>query len=90
MKLSRRRFLHLGGGFVALPALSPSVVVAQDQPIRIIFPFAAGGSGDGLEVEVDRAEGQKCARCWRVVPEVSTSPGTEGLCDRCLAAISGT
>src|SRR5687767_13577124 len=48
MKLSRRRFLHLGGGFVALPALSPSVVVAQDQPIRIIFPFAAGGSGDGL------------------------------------------
>jgi isoleucyl-tRNA synthetase len=45
---------------------------------------------DALEVEVGRAEGQKCARCWRVVPEVSAAAGTEGLCDRCLTAISGT
>jgi len=45
---------------------------------------------DTLEVDVERAEGQKCARCWRVVPQVSSSAGTEGLCDRCLAAITGT
>jgi isoleucyl-tRNA synthetase len=54
----------------------------------ILEPGAA--SDDALEVDVARAEGHKCARCWRVVPDVSTAAGTEGLCDRCLAAISGT
>jgi tripartite-type tricarboxylate transporter receptor subunit TctC len=48
MKLFRRRFLHFGGSVLALPALSLSVARAQEQPIRIIFPFAAGGAGDGL------------------------------------------
>jgi tripartite-type tricarboxylate transporter receptor subunit TctC len=48
--LCRRRFLHVAAGAAALPALS-SRVGAQPHslpPIRIIFPFAAGGSGDGL------------------------------------------
>jgi isoleucyl-tRNA synthetase len=45
---------------------------------------------DRIEVEVRRAEGHKCARCWRIVPAVSARPGQEGLCDRCLAALSGT
>jgi tripartite-type tricarboxylate transporter receptor subunit TctC len=34
--------------FVAVALATPDVAHAQDQPIRIIFPFAAGGSGDGL------------------------------------------
>jgi isoleucyl-tRNA synthetase len=46
-----------------------------------------GGSAD-LEVDVRRAEGHKCARCWRIVPAVSTSPATEGLCDRCVGAVT--
>ena len=29
------------------------------------------------------AEGGKCARCWRVLPEV-----TEDLCNRCEAAVA--
>jgi isoleucyl-tRNA synthetase len=44
---------------------------------------------DGLHVTVTRAEGEKCARCWRTVEAVSTAPGTEGLCDRCQEAIAG-
>jgi tripartite-type tricarboxylate transporter receptor subunit TctC len=47
MSFSRRRFLLLAGGVVALPA-PPLPALAQEQPIRVIFPFAAGGSGDGL------------------------------------------
>ena len=47
MKFSRRRFVHLTGSVLALPALSPPIA-AQEQPIRIIFPFAAGGAGDAL------------------------------------------
>jgi isoleucyl-tRNA synthetase len=42
---------------------------------------------EGVSVSVLRAEGQKCERCWRVVPEVSKTPATEGLCDRCMDAL---
>src|SRR5204863_9485224 len=42
---------------------------------------------DGVSVSVARAEGQKCDRCWRIVPEVSRAPGTEGLCERCIGAL---
>jgi isoleucyl-tRNA synthetase len=45
---------------------------------------------DSLEVEVTRAEGHKCPRCWRVVSSVSTDAGTEGLCDRCVGALATT
>jgi isoleucyl-tRNA synthetase len=49
------------------------------------------GSGDGpdLDVTVTRADGDKCARCWRVVQATSSAPGTEGLCERCVDALNG-
>jgi isoleucyl-tRNA synthetase len=42
-----------------------------------------------LEITVARAEGDKCPRCWRIVPSVSSAPGTQGLCDRCVEALQG-
>jgi isoleucyl-tRNA synthetase len=49
------------------------------------------GDGAGaLEIEVTRAEGEKCPRCWRVVTAVSSAPDTEGLCERCADALSTT
>ncbi len=47
----------------------------------------AGGAG-GLEIDAVRAEGEKCARCWRVVPSVSAAADTAGLCERCVDAVS--
>ena len=47
------------------------------------------GEGPDVEVAVTRAEGEKCARCWRIVPTTSTRPETAGLCDRCVAATAG-
>jgi isoleucyl-tRNA synthetase len=41
-----------------------------------------------LDVAVERAEGTKCERCWRYVPEVSQNTGREGLCPRCVDALS--
>jgi isoleucyl-tRNA synthetase len=42
---------------------------------------------EGVSVSVSRAEGEKCDRCWRVLPELSREPRVEGLCERCVAAL---
>ena len=47
------------------------------------------GEGPEVEVSVTKAEGEKCARCWRIVPATSQQPETVGLCDRCVAATEG-
>jgi isoleucyl-tRNA synthetase len=47
------------------------------------------GHDDGVHIEVARAEGDKCPRCWRIVRSISTARGTEGLCDRCVGALDG-
>jgi isoleucyl-tRNA synthetase len=36
---------------------------------------------------VTRAEGEKCARCWRVLPEVGSLKDHEALCGRCANAV---
>jgi len=41
----------------------------------------------GLVIEVDRAAGDKCERCWMRRPTVGTSPEHPGLCDRCVAVV---
>ena len=39
----------------------------------------------GLRVEVERAEGVRCPRCWHVTPEGRLNH--DHLCDRCCAAL---
>ena len=49
------------------------------------------GSPDGpdeLRVDVQKASGTKCARCWRYVPAVRTEPDWAGICDRCVEALA--
>ncbi|HLY05678.1 MAG TPA: isoleucine--tRNA ligase [Rhizomicrobium sp.] len=41
----------------------------------------------GVAVLFRHATGQKCARCWMVLPEVGAIPGHEDLCARCSAAV---
>ena len=42
---------------------------------------------DGVAVVFAKAEGAKCARCWKVLPDVGTH-SHEGVCGRCDAAVS--
>jgi isoleucyl-tRNA synthetase len=52
------------------------------------LPTGADGSTPTLVVEVVRADGVKCERCWRFVADVSAEAGTEGLCARCVEALA--
>ncbi len=52
-----------------------------------VLPTADGGSPDGVQVTVARADGVKCERCWRFVATVSDSGAFKGLCDRCIDAL---
>ncbi|CAN5678246.1 isoleucine--tRNA ligase [soil metagenome] len=86
------------GAHVVLRARGEAATLLQsvkdDLPMLFIVSqlafHADAGEGPELEVTVTRAEGDKCARCWRIVPSVSDAAGTAGLCDRCVSALEGT
>ena len=45
-----------------------------------------GDAAADLEVRVERADGDKCPRCWRTVPTITS----EGICERCTTALQTT
>jgi isoleucyl-tRNA synthetase len=54
----------------------------------IVSQVALDTSGpEGVSVSVSRAEGHKCERCWRVLPELSADPRSAGLCSRCVESL---
>jgi isoleucyl-tRNA synthetase len=59
-----------------------------DLEMLFIVSSVALQPGDGLAIEVSRAPGVKCERCWRYVPSVSSDPGSEGICERCQDALA--
>ncbi len=42
---------------------------------------------DGVAVVFAKASGEKCARCWKILPDVGTH-AHDGVCGRCDAAVS--
>lgn len=47
----------------------------------------SGNGGGSLNVEVRRAPGRKCERCWNYSLHVGESALYPGLCERCVAAL---
>jgi isoleucyl-tRNA synthetase len=43
--------------------------------------------GLGGIADPEKAPGEKCARCWRVLPEVGENPRHPSLCRRCADAV---
>jgi isoleucyl-tRNA synthetase len=58
--------------------------IVSDVALDVSAPDATAA----LEVQVDKAAGDKCGRCWRWVPAVRTEPEWEGLCERCVDALA--
>lgn len=63
---------------------------ADDLPMFFITSAVTveSGEADAVTVAVNKADGDKCPRCWRFVTETVTNGDHAGLCLRCDAAVS--
>jgi isoleucyl-tRNA synthetase len=85
------------GARVALRAGGPTAALLERHRDDLPMLFIASrvdlegdaATDDRLDVEVTRAEGTKCPRCWRVVPTL-LPVGDGDLCDRCADAVAQT
>jgi isoleucyl-tRNA synthetase len=41
----------------------------------------------GVGIAMALADGDKCQRCWKILPEVGGDPAHPGLCRRCADAV---
>jgi isoleucyl-tRNA synthetase len=62
----------------------PMLFIVSDIDLQI----GPAGAADEVRVEVEKAPGVKCERCWRFVPAVRTEPDWAGICDRCVEALA--
>jgi isoleucyl-tRNA synthetase len=63
--------------------ITSSIVVSGDAAPDDAFTLA---ETDGVAVVFDKAAGDKCQRCWKVLPDVGAH-GTDGVCGRCADAL---
>jgi isoleucyl-tRNA synthetase len=59
----------------------PMLFIVSDVELR-------DAQSNTTEIAIERADGVKCERCWRVVPSVSTDPAFAGICERCQDALA--
>ena len=48
-----------------------------------------GIEGEEVVVNVERANGRKCQRCWKYHPDVGKDPEYPDVCPRCSAVLRG-
>ena len=65
-------------------ALLPMLFIVSDLALHV----GPTEGADQIRVEVEKAPGVKCERCWRYVPSTRTEPDWAGLCDRCVDALA--
>jgi isoleucyl-tRNA synthetase len=81
-----RREKVIGSSLQAVALLPPAareLLSAQDWADISITSHAEFGSEAGAA----QAPGEKCERCWRVLPEVGSAPAHPSLCLRCCEAV---
>jgi isoleucyl-tRNA synthetase len=49
--------------------------------------FRLEGESEAVAVVSAEADGEKCRRCWRILPEVGTHESHDDLCERCIDAV---
>jgi isoleucyl-tRNA synthetase len=86
-----RREKVIGKSLEAAVTVHGVELVGEDFSILeelLIVSRVSSGSVEGeLRVEAVKEVGQKCARCWKVYPELSGDPEHPTLCPRCVEAV---
>jgi isoleucyl-tRNA synthetase len=90
----------IGGGLeaqVALAAAEPvySILAEYRDQLRYLFIVSAvtlekvesGNGASGVKVQVRKADGQKCDRCWNYSTHVGEDPVYPTVCERCSAVL---
>jgi isoleucyl-tRNA synthetase len=72
---------------MSLPAGDPAAALTAEQWAEVLIVSQVALAEGEAATAVDVAPGQKCDRCWRVLPEVGLSPAHPGLCRRCEAVV---
>jgi isoleucyl-tRNA synthetase len=69
-----------------LPAL---FIVSQVQVQNAAAATAPGGDGlQGITIQIEKAEGKKCDRCWNYSIHVGENPRYPTICERCSEALA--
>lgn len=85
------------GARVSLSASGPTAALLKEYEAHLPMLFivseialtlAPTDGADELRVEVEKASGVKCDRCWRFVPSIRSEPDWAGICDRCVDALA--
>jgi len=78
----------IGSSLQAAIAVPPALLDLLDADAWAeVAIVSAAAPGDTLHVV--RAPGGKCARCWRILPEVGQQPSHPALCVRCADVVGG-
>ena len=65
-------------------AITSGVNLVEGTPPGDAFTLA---EVPGIGVVVEPAEGDKCERCWRVLPDVGANSAYPGVCGRCVDVV---
>jgi isoleucyl-tRNA synthetase len=68
-------------------AITSAAHVATREPSPDAFTLS---EVPGVAVGFHHADGDKCARCWMILPEVGENPSHPDLCKRCAGAVGAT
>jgi isoleucyl-tRNA synthetase len=85
-----RRANTLGSSLQASVRLPLSEKLLDDDQwaeVAIVSQARIVPGDDGALATISPAPGSKCARCWRVLPEVGRQPAHPTLCERCADAV---
>jgi isoleucyl-tRNA synthetase len=62
-----------------------------ESQLRYVFIVSevslAESAGEGIEIQIDKASGTKCERCWNYSTRVGEFERYPTVCERCAAAL---
>jgi len=83
---------ELGSSLEAKPVITvdneTAAIIKNFDMAEICITSQADIKSGDASVLIEKAEGEKCERCWQVLPDVNTHEDFAGLCARCCEAAS--